>query len=156
VTVFEAPAARALRRGSRGGAMECGGEQRGVTGGSARLFLFLFPFLFSFPNILCELRLFEFCGLSGAEIMAESFAGKICGFYKAARAAASGGGGPQLADASCGHSAGCCPTLQAMGQAVTQAATRRRKPPGPKVAARLYRLFSALRLLRGPQPRSKM
>uniref|UniRef100_UPI002628B06A hypothetical protein n=1 Tax=uncultured Alistipes sp. TaxID=538949 RepID=UPI002628B06A len=55
-----------------------------------------FYFLFSFPNILCELRLFEFCGLSGAEIMADSFAGKISGFFKAARAAASGSGGPQL------------------------------------------------------------
>ncbi|WP_301232557.1 hypothetical protein, partial [uncultured Alistipes sp.] len=63
VTVFEAPAARALRRGSRGA--ESNGVRRGVTGcngvrgrNERGAVVFLFLFSFSFPNILCELRLY--------------------------------------------------------------------------------------------------
>ena len=45
---FAAPAARALRRGSRGRRSAAGrdGVQRNATGCAARLFLFLFPFSF--------------------------------------------------------------------------------------------------------------
>ena len=95
--------------GVRGGA-ECGGEQRGVTGcngvrGRNERGAVVFLFLFSFPNILCELRLFT-----------------------SARAAASARGGPQLAvapfactpqaaDRLCrsnrtGCYTGCCPPSQ--------------------------------------------